>query len=763
MSGADEHNTVVRAVRLSGGNSLALDFAAGDSFSLSPANENNNGKGKGAKVVVWAFRPDGKADSAALEWQHKTRAAQKDAEQARRNSLSPDVAAAMDFSAPPAAVSGRDSEARILRPCVVVAAVAGRADIAKADADGEWKMHIRRAVNKSEADTPPLLADAREDFLLPRRTGRAYLAREGEYVQVADIFGKQCSDFLAFPLAELDAKRERFIDATVTRSMTGSPATPMPGLCDRFYDQDFQPLMRVVRDTCGRHDTFGIACAGLTYERKGSFNHPNCSDNISAAMHEWGVLPRKAWPAVNFFYNTSVASGAVVGGEGWSRPGDYVLMQALTDLVCVSTACPDDTSPINGWDPTDIQVRVYPKKARFRRAVAFRARPEDEPTLTRDTGFHIRTAPLVRDYAAAKDCWIPRTFSANAPADEYWACREKATMQDLSQLRKFDIAGPDSETLLDYALPRMIARLAPGAALYSPMCRPHGAMFDDGVLMRLSPDGFRWLCGDARAGEWLQKLAAEKKLKNVRVREVTHELCNLAVQGPASRDVVSEVIEPLRGHPQPSDLRRFRFLIGRIVGGGEPVLLSRTGYTGGLGYEIFCAPTDAVAVWDATSQAGESRGVIPMGLAALELLRVEAGMPAGASEFGGEEDVDPFEAGIGFAVNLNKADFVGKDALIKTSTNPRRKLVGLELQSAEVPPPGTPVFADEMTRAGTITSSARLPTTGRAVAMARLTTECAVTGATLEVGMLDGFQKRLQAKVCALPFLRPQGGPARPK
>ena len=755
--GASGGEAVVRSVRLGGGQSLALDFAAGDSFSIAPA------AGGGAPPALgWAFRPDGRPDPGALEWEKKARPRADDAERARSESFSPDLAARFDFSsAPAAAPAGRPVAVRVLRDCVVALAAPGRTDPRRVNSAGEISVSIRRTAPESAGRPPPPLADPREDFLLERRTGRAYEIRKGDYVQIADICGRQCSDFLAFPLDALDAGRERFIDAAVTRTMTAAAAAPNPGLCDRFFDQDVRPLMRVVRDTCGRHDTFGVACAGPVYERKGHLDHPNCSDNISAAMTAWGVPPRKAWPAVNFFFNTSVAGGILTGGEGWSRPGDYVLLRALADLVCVSTACPDDTSPINGWDPTDIQIRVYPGAARFGRAVAFRARPDSPPALTRETGFHSRTAPLARDFAAAKEFWTPRTFSATAPADEYWACRERAAAQDLSHLRKFDIAGPDAERLMDFALPRAVRRISPMRAAYSPMCRAHGAMFDDGILMRLGPDGFRWLCGDARAGEWLEKIAAEKKM-NARIRDVTAQLCNLAVQGPKSREIVGAMIRPLRGMRAVADLERFCLLFGRVGGeGGPAVLLSRTGYTGELGYEVFCAPADAPQIWDAAQKAGKPHGMIPMGLEALEILRVEAGLPADGREFGGGEDADPLEAGAGFAVDFEKGDFVGRAALARSAANPRRVLTGLALEDAEVPPPGTPVFADEMSRAGAVTSAARSPRSGKVVALARIAAEFSAAGTRLEVGMLDGFQKRLPAVVSPPPFHRGQGAPRR--
>ncbi len=143
-------------------------------------------------------------------------------------------------------------------------------------------------------------------------------------------------------------------------------AYPGPGLFSKFYDQDMQPLVEVVRDTVGRHDTFALACTAKYYEDMGYPGHVNCTDNFNAALAPYTIQSRRGWPAVNFFYNTRIdLNNVLVMDEPWSRPGDYVLLKALTDLVCLSSACPDDIDPANGWEPTEIQVRVYPERYRF--------------------------------------------------------------------------------------------------------------------------------------------------------------------------------------------------------------------------------------------------------------------------------------------------------------------------------------------------------------------------------------------------------------
>lgn len=612
----------------------------------------------------------------------------------------------------------------------------------------------RRQDNDRAMAPPPPLADVRADLLVPRRDAIAYEVKAGEFIQVVDIYGRQCSDFIAFPRRALDKGLDRFIDNTVTHTLVRG-GYPRPGLADKFFDQDMQPLLQVLQDTCGRHDTFGLACTRRTYEAYGMPGHDNCSDNISRVATPYGVVPRIAWPAINFFFNTMVDHGnAISSDEGWSRPGDYVLMKALTDLVCVSTACPDDTSPINGWDPTDCQVRVYDERKFFRKSVAFRRSPEAAPIMTRETGFHARTSALTRQFAVAKDCWVPAAFTNEGAVSEYWATREAATIQDISQLRKLDVAGPDAERLLDWVLTRDVRKLAIGQVAYAVACRPTGAMFDDGTLFRLGPNTFRWMCGDALAGEWLREQATAKGL-NAQVRTMTDSLNNVAVQGPQSREILTDIIWAPDDQPRLAELKYFRFLVGRIGGyTGIPVVVSRTGYTGELGYEIFCQPKDAPAVWDAIWTAGAPRGLKPMGAHALDLLRIEAALPSLGAEFG--EEIDPFEAGCGFAVPLDKkpGDFVGKDALLRRVHPPHRTLVGLKLDGREGARHGDGVYLGE-TRIGVVTSACISPSLGCGIAMARLQAGQVGIDAKVEIGTLDQHQKRLIATVVPLPFYDP--------
>ncbi|MEO0831613.1 MAG: DUF1989 domain-containing protein, partial [Pseudomonadota bacterium] len=269
--------------------------------------------------------------------------------------------------------------------------------------------------------------------------------RPGETVQILDVEGQQCSDFVALRAGALDQGKELSIDGTATRSMVRG-AYPAPGLFDKFFDQELRPMMRMVQDTCGRHDTFGMACTARGYEERGFPGHLNCSDNISGALEPFSVPYRLAWPAVNFFWNTWIEqdSHQLMTEESYSRPGDYVALQALDELVCVSTACPDDIDPINGWNPTDVHVRIYKPEVPIRRAVAYREKEDAPMSISRESAFHPATSKLTSHFAPARDLWSPVSFPSVGTVGEYWACRRAATLQDMSGLRKYDIVGPDA-------------------------------------------------------------------------------------------------------------------------------------------------------------------------------------------------------------------------------------------------------------------------------------------------------------------------------
>ncbi len=638
---------------------------------------------------------------------------------------------------------------------LIVAAPGGRIVDGEAPAT-ELLLEIRRAAPRprEEIELPPPLAEPRLDFRINAATASTYEVREGEYIQVIDVKGKQCSDFLAFHRGKLEAGLERGLDATVTRTLMGN-AYPMPGLYRKFFDLDMVPLVEVVRDTVGRHDTFALACQAKYYEDLGYPGHINCTENFNGALSEFEIAPRRGWEALNFFYNTGFdCDMQMVMDEPWSRPGDYVMMRALEDLVCASSACPDDVDPSNAWEVTDVHVRVYPPENRFSMAIAHRVTADAPPVLTQETAFHERESALTKSFVEYRGYWLPHCFNNEGAIAEYWACREKVALMDLSPLRKWEVLGPDAETLMQRIVTRDIRKLAVGQVVYTALCNETGGMIDDATVFRLAQDNFRFVGGDEYDGVWLREVADRAGLK-VWIKPATDQLHNLALQGPSSRDALAQIVWTPPTQPSLEELKWFRFLVGRIgTHDGTPIIVSRTGYTGELGYEIWCHPSDGLAVWDAVWGAAEPFGCKPLGLEALDILRIESGLIFAGYEF--DDQVDPFEAGISFTVALqNDEDFIGREALVERKEHPQRRLVGLELEGNETAGHGDEVYVDRR-RVGVITSGTRSPTLRKSIALCRMAVQYADIDTEVEVGKLDGLQKRIPARVVRVPFYDPE-------
>jgi aminomethyltransferase len=602
---------------------------------------------------------------------------------------------------------------------------------------------------------PDPMADPLQDIRVKAATANAYLVKAGEYIQIIDVSGRQCTDFQAMSARKLDKGFDLALDSTVTRTLLAR-SYPAPGLPAKAFDRDFEPLVEIVQDTVGRHDAFATACNSRYYDDMGYPGHVNCTDNFNAALKPYGVAPRKGWEAINFFYNTMIDhNNQLYLDEPWSRPGDYVLMRALTDIVCVSSSCPDDIDAANAWDPTDIHVRTYAAQEKFSRAMAYRSSPDADATLTKETAFHSKFGALTRNFGEYRGYWLPQRFHSEGPIAEYWACREKAVVLDLSPLRKFEVTGPDAEALLQYCLTRDIRKLSTGQVVYTAMCYENGGMIDDGTVFRLGQNNFRWIGGDEFSGRWLRE-QAEKMGYKAWVRSSTDQLHNIAVQGPKSREIMKEIIWTAGAQPSMAELEWFRFAVARIGHfEGAPVVVSRTGYTGELGYEIFCHPKDAEAVFDAVWKAGGKYGLSPMGLEALDMVRIEAGLIFANYEFTSE--TDPFEAGIGFTVPLKTKldDFIGKQALVQRKEHPRRQLVGLEIDGNEAVGHGDPVFIGRA-QVGVVTSGMRSPLLGKNIALARMDALNAGIGTEVEIGKLDGQQKRLPARIVKFAHYDPE-------
>jgi aminomethyltransferase len=594
---------------------------------------------------------------------------------------------------------------------------------------------------------PQPLGTVVAEYRIEAATAIAYAVKAGQYIQIIDVEGSQCSDFLAFA----GANYQQELDGTVTRTLNGL-AMPQAGLLGKYFSQTMQPLIEVIQDTCGRHDSFLLACAAKYYEDAGYPGHPSCSENFNQVLKPYGIGARLGWAAINFFFNTEVdSSGAIVSAESWSRPGDYVLLQAKQDLLCASSACPDDIDPANGWHPTPIHVRIYDAESRFPQAIGRRATAMAPVRMTQPSAFTPRIQALTDDLTEYNGFWVPQSFAHRGLHDEYWALRQRAVLLDLSALRKFEITGRDSLNLLQMAFSRDVSKLAVGQSAYGCLLNPHGGMVDDGIVFCLGEENYRYVGNCDSDAEWLQQVSDQYSFA-VEIRPVSHEWHNLALQGPLSRDLLRPLVQFDSGDiTQLDQIGYFRFASGRVA--NIPVLISRTGYTGELGYELFVHPRDGAALWDALMQAGKPIDLMPMGMLALDRARIEAGLLAAGREF--DDLTSPYQAGIGWAVALKKPDFIGKAALEQIKPHPPKVAVGLVLEGNEVAAGQCVHPVDARWRVGTITSATFSPILNRSIALAQIVPEYATPGMVLEVGLMDGLKRRIRATVGPLSAYDP--------
>ncbi|MCU0537476.1 MAG: aminomethyltransferase family protein [Hydrococcus sp. Prado102] len=603
-------------------------------------------------------------------------------------------------------------------------------------------MYLKRP---SKIALPEPLGKIVAEYRIEPATAIAYQVKAGQYIQIIDVEGAQCSDFLAF--AKENYTEE--LDAATTRTLNGL-AMPQAGLLGKYFSQTMQPLLEVIQDTCGRHDSFLLACTARYYEDAGYPGHPSCSNNFNRVLQPYGIAPRSGWAAINFFFNTEVnCAGEIVAGESWSRPGDYVLLQAKRDLLCASSACPDDIDPANGWNPSAIHVRIYDANQSFEKAIGRRASKDSPVRLTTPSGFTSSIQKLTDDLTEYNGFWVPNSFAHRGIHDEYWALRERAAIMDLSALRKFEITGEDALDLLQMAFSRDVSKLALSQSAYGCLLNPHGGIIDDGIVFRLKETDYRYV-GNCDSDEaWLNRVARQFGYRVI-ITPSSDRLHNLAIQGPRSREILRSIVELDAGIID--DLAYFRFATGTVA--GIPTLISRTGYTGELGYELFVHPQYGAELWDALMEAGKPYDLLPMGMLALDRARIEAGLLGAGREF--DDMTSPYQAGIGWAVAMKKTDFIGKSALEKIREHPPKVAVGLVLEGNEVAVFGQCIHAiGENWRVGTITSATFSPILNQSIAIAQVVPEYAAMGTELEVGFVDGMKRRVRATVGTLAAYDP--------
>lgn len=325
---------------------------------------------------------------------------------------------------------------------------------------------------------------------------------------------------------------------------------------------------------------------------------------------------------------------------------------------------------------------------------------------------------------------------------EHDAVRRQAGLFDVSHMGELLVTGEGALAFLQRITTNDVSRLTDGRAQYSILCAPDGGVVDDLIVYRLASGKYMLVVNSANAAkdfEWLQR----HRFGDVRIDDISEDVALLALQGPAAAGIMSQAASAAV-----LSLPAFHFASDVNVSGTR-TLVSRTGYTGEDGFELFVSPAEAPKLWNDLMRAGERRGLIPAGLGARDTLRLEARLPLYGQDM--SEDVSPLEAGLGSFVKWDKGEFIGKEALLaQRSAGLPRKLVGIRMIGRGIPRSGYGVYASGK-RIGVITSGTQSPTLKQNIGLALLDANVAEVGTELQVDIRGKF---VAAQVVKTPFYR---------
>ena len=394
------------------------------------------------------------------------------------------------------------------------------------------------------------------------------------------------------------------------------------------------------------------------------------------------------------------------------------------------------------------------------------------------TAFHERTFALCEslNYREWSGYYTVSSYEPHHE-HEYNAIRNAAALLDISPLFKYRLTGKDATRLVDRIITRDMRKVSVGQVIYTPWCDERGKVIDDGTVSRLTDNTYRWTAADPSL-RWFTQNATGL---DVQIEDISETVAALALQGPTSGRLLNTLVQ----QADIATLKYFRVTAACIA--GVPVEISRTGYTGDLGYEIWVASDQALNVWDALIKAGRAFDIQPTGMLALDVARIEAGLLLIDVDFNSSKKAliegqkySPFEMGLGRLVNLDKNRFVGQAALIaERKRGQAREIVGLEIDWPEVErlyeavglPPAVstvasrvavPVFKDG-TQVGKATSSTWSPTLKKLIALATVKGEYTRPGTQLQFEItIEAVRHRVPAAVVKTPFFNPKRKTATP-
>jgi aminomethyltransferase len=390
------------------------------------------------------------------------------------------------------------------------------------------------------------------------------------------------------------------------------------------------------------------------------------------------------------------------------------------------------------------------------------------------TAVHARTFPLCESLSFREWSGFYAVSSYEAHHEhEYAAVRNAAALIDVSPLFKYHVEGPDAAALIDRVITRDARALAVGQVYYTPWCDERGKVIDDGTVTRVGEQSFRWTAADPS----LRWIVENRRGMDVAVHDVSEEMAALALQGPTSAATLAACCTISSG-PGLAELGYFRMTRGTIA--DVPVDITRTGYTGDLGYEIWMPWDRAVPVWDALMEAGRPHAIRPAGLLALDVARVEAGLLLIDVDFHScrkalidDQQYSPFEMGLDRLVRLDKPAFVGREALVAEQRRGlRRRIVGLEVDwpsvealydeaglapqmAAATSRTAVPVYRSGR-QIGRATSTTWSPVLKKLVALATIDRPHFATGTVVEFELtVEAVRHRVPATVVKTPFFNP--------